>query len=73
MGRTEKKDRMYTATKQTEAASPKRKSATDRLAEKMADLVDRAAMRMNDKEFKAAEKKSAEIIARVCASRRETK
>ena len=52
----------------------KPKTATELLAEKMGQLVDKAAKRMSDKEFREAEKKSSEITARVRArsSRRGT-
>jgi hypothetical protein len=43
------------------------KSAIDLLAEKMGKLVDQAADRMSDSQFKEAEKKSAAITSRVRA------
>jgi hypothetical protein len=54
--------------------SVKPKTATERLAEKMGDLVPKAAERMNDQQFNEAEKRSAKISARVRArvSRRDT-
>ena len=53
------------------ASKPRR--AEEALSDKMKDLVDRAAMRMNEKEFKRAHAKSREIIARVRSSRRESR
>ena len=54
-------------------AKRKQKTALEQLQEIMGDLVDRAAARMSDKEFKKAEKESSEITSRVRASRRGTK
>ena len=49
------------------------KTAAELLSAKIGDLVDKAALDMNDKEFEQAHKKSLEIISRVRASRRGTK
>jgi hypothetical protein len=51
------------------------KSAEDTLLESFGELIDSAAQNMSDKEFKKAEKKSSEILARALARpkrRRET-
>lgn len=57
-------------------SSPARKkSAEDILLESFGELIDSAAEKMSDKEFKKAEKKSNEILARALARpkrRRET-
>lgn len=52
-----------------------KKSAEDILLENFGDLIDSAAEKMSDKEFKQAEKKSSELLARALARpkrRRET-
>lgn len=53
----------------------RKKSAEDVLLESFGELIDSAAEKMSDKEFKKAEKKSSEILARALARpkrRRET-
>ena len=58
----------------TSRSVPK-KSAEDILLESFGELIDSAAEKMSDKEFKKAEKKSNEILARALARpkrRRET-
>ena len=47
----------------------KTKTATRALAEKMGELVIKAAEQMGDKQFMEAEKRSADISARVRAAR----
>jgi hypothetical protein len=51
-----------------------KQSAEDVLLESFGELIDSAAKTMSDKEFKKAEKKSSEILARALArpKRRET-
>ena len=49
----------------------KAKTATQVLAEKMGELVMKAAERMDDKQFKETERRSAVITVRVRASRRD--
>jgi len=44
-----------------------RKSAEDDLLDSFAEIIDNAAEKMNDKEFKAAENKSTEILDRAIA------
>jgi hypothetical protein len=77
MGQVKNKERRNMSTQAHPANSPrtpsKPKTAEEALSDKMKDLVDRAAMRMNDKEFKRAHENGREIIARVRASRRETR
>lgn len=57
-------------------SSPERgKSAEDTLLESFGELIDSAAEKMSDKEFKKAEKKSNEVLDRALAPpkrRRET-
>ena len=58
----------------TSRPAPK-KSAEDNLLESFGELIDSAADKMSDKEFKQAEKKSSESLARALArpkQRRET-
>jgi hypothetical protein len=58
----------------TSRPAPK-KSAEEILLEGFGELIDSAAVKMSDKEFKQAEKKSSEILARALARpkrRRET-
>ena len=66
---------MYTVPNHSQEAPKKQKTAAERLADKMGELVDRAAAQMSDKEFKRAHEKSKAIIARVRAraSAHETK
>jgi len=45
-----------------------RKSAEDDLLNSFAEIIDGAAEKMSDKEFKAAEKKSSEILDRAIAA-----
>jgi hypothetical protein len=45
-----------------------RKSAEDDLLDSFAKIIDNAAKKMSDKEFKAAEKKSSEILDRAIAA-----
>jgi hypothetical protein len=74
MGQAGQRDRkMHSAATPTTAPKQQRKTASELLAEKMGELVDQAASRMDDKEFGAAEKKTNELISRVRASRRGTK
>jgi hypothetical protein len=61
------------AVKSQTAAKKRSKTAEELLSAKMGDLVDRAALHMNDKEFEQAHKRSLDIISRVRASRRGTK
>jgi hypothetical protein len=49
------------------ATAAKPKTAIQALAEKMGELVEKAAERMDDKQFRQAEKRSAAITARVRA------
>jgi len=57
------------------SSSVRKKSAEDVLLESFGELIDSAAEKMSDKEFKQAEKKSSESLARALARpkrRRET-
>ena len=45
----------------------RRKSAEDDLLDSFAEVIDNAAEKMSDKEFKAAEKRSSEILDRAIA------
>jgi hypothetical protein len=58
----------HPASSSSKASKPR--TAEETLSDRMKDLVDRAAMRMNEKEFKRAHTKSREIIARVRSLRR---
>jgi hypothetical protein len=53
----------------TSRPAPK-KSAEDTLLESFGELIDSAAKTMSDKEFKRAEKKSTESLARALARRK---